>query len=252
MRLSSVRVLLTEGEFSSLFQRGTRANPPKRGETEDLGRFNIEFNFPSPRAPSPVENPMEEEPTQEVFELPTGNVDVQQDLDFGGGDAMPSDDDDDDNADETGGLGLEVNITPERPEAILHEEVDIGSEQPGAESPTIPGILGGGLREEDHPSEPGKKRQKLSRHGIPLPAIPSGVVRRVAGRFAKARAGSKTRINKPALNAFEQATSWFFEQMSEDLEAYSKHAGRKTIDESDVVTLMKRCVCSFKRLRVKD
>jgi len=38
------------------------------------------------------------------------------------------------------------------------------------------------------------------------------------------------------------ASDWFFEQVSDDLGAYSKHAGRKTIDESDVVTLMARYV----------
>jgi len=51
---------------------------------------------------------------------------------------------------------------------------------------------------------------------------------------------SKTKLNKETLNAIMQASDWFFEQVSDDLEAYSKHAGRKTIEESDVVTLMAR------------
>ncbi|KAH8162061.1 hypothetical protein CIB48_g6165 [Xylaria polymorpha] len=37
-----------------------------------------------------------------------------------------------------------------------------------------------------------------------------------------------------------QATDWFFEQLGDDLSAYAKHAGRKTIDESDMITLMRR------------
>ena len=43
------------------------------------------------------------------------------------------------------------------------------------------------------------------------------------------------------MKALEQATEWFFEQIGEDLEAYSKHAGhRKRVDESDVLMLMRR------------
>ena len=101
-----------------------------------------------------------------------------------------------------------------------------------------PGIVGGGLREVSQVQEP--KRKKLSRHGIPVPNLPSGVVKKIASRFAPTKAGSRAKITKPMLAALEQATSWFFEQISEDLEAYSKHAARKTIDESDIITLMKR------------
>lgn len=110
----------------------------------------------------------------------------------------------------------------------------------GRASPSeSPGVVGGGLRDEDA-GAPGPKQKKLSRHGIPVPNLPSGVVRRLATQFSRTRAGSKPKINKATLAAIEQASSWFFEQASEDLEAYSKHAGRKTIDESDVTTLMRR------------
>lgn len=86
----------------------------------------------------------------------------------------------------------------------------------------------------------GPKLQKLSRHKIPIPNLPSGVVKRLATRFARVGAGAKTKISRETLAAIEQATEWFFEQASEDLATYSRHAGRKTIDESDVLTLMKR------------
>lgn len=102
-----------------------------------------------------------------------------------------------------------------------------------------PGIVGGGLREEDQYT-PGVKQKKLSRHGIPVPNLPVGVVKKLAMRFARARNGSKAKISKETLAAIEQASSWFFEQASDDLAAYAKHAGRKTIDESDVTTLMRR------------
>jgi histone H3/H4 len=102
----------------------------------------------------------------------------------------------------------------------------------------IDGIVGGGLRDDSLAS--GRKEHKISRHGIHVPNLPSGVVKKLAARFARTRTGGKARINKETLTAIEQASAWFFEQASEDLTTYSKHAGRKTIDESDVITLLRR------------
>ncbi|KAL4786472.1 centromere kinetochore component CENP-T-domain-containing protein [Aspergillus varians] len=180
------------------------------GETEDLGRFNLDFNFPSPVAPVDLdpEEPMNDD---EGFELPA--IDLEPDL----GPAS----DDSDVGDITGGLGLEL-YPPER--ASMSES---------------PGLAGGGLREEDTIVQ-GSKQKKLSRYGIPVPNMPAGVVRKLAMRFARARAGPKAKISKTTLAAIEQASSWYFEQASEDLAAYSKHAGRKTVDEADVTALMRR------------
>ncbi|KUJ07320.1 uncharacterized protein LY89DRAFT_601512 [Mollisia scopiformis] len=94
-----------------------------------------------------------------------------------------------------------------------------------------------------------KKTVKVSKHGTQYPSLPAGVVKKLATRFART-AGSKAKINKEALDAIMQASDWFFEQVSDDLGAYAKHAGRKTIDESDIVTLMARygqfrVLCSF-------
>ena len=181
------------------------------GETEDLGRFNFDFNFPTPNAQGgDMDEAMNDD---EGFELPQMDLQAGESSDIGG----PVSDDDD----APGGFGLELNL-PAR--ASLSES---------------PGIVGGGLREEGAVA-PGRKEKKISRHGIPVPNLPSGVVKKLATRFARARAGSKAKINKPTLAAIEQASSWYFEQVSEDLAAYSKHAGRKTIDESDVTALMRR------------
>lgn len=90
------------------------------------------------------------------------------------------------------------------------------------------------------PQTGNSKEKKLSRHGIPVPKLPSGIVKKLATRFARTGHGSNTRITKDTLNALEQATEWFFEQASEDVSTYSKHAGRKTIDESDMIALMRR------------
>ena len=85
-----------------------------------------------------------------------------------------------------------------------------------------------------------KKKIKISKHGIQYPSLPLGVVKKLATTYVRMSGNSKPKIRKDTLDAIMQASDWFFEQVSEDLGAYSKHAGRKTIDESDVVTLMKR------------
>lgn len=85
--------------------------------------------------------------------------------------------------------------------------------------------------------KPGKK---VSKHGIEYPSLPQGVVKRLAQRFA-----GKTKIGPDTMTAIMQASDWFFEQLGDDLQAFAKHAGRKTIDESDMAALMRRYVHFF-------
>lgn len=87
-----------------------------------------------------------------------------------------------------------------------------------------------------------KKEPNFSKYGTLVPSLPAGVVKKLANQFARISGGSKSKLAKEALVAIEEASDWFFEQVSGDLEAYSKHAGRKTIDEADMITLMKRSV----------
>ncbi|KAK3310756.1 centromere kinetochore component CENP-T-domain-containing protein [Chaetomium strumarium] len=89
-----------------------------------------------------------------------------------------------------------------------------------------------------------KKTIKVSKYGIEYPSLPPAVVKRLAQNFARAN-GAKGKITPDAMKAIMQASDWFFEQLGEDLQAYAKHAGRKTIDESDVLTLMKRQVTIY-------
>ncbi|KAI1811669.1 hypothetical protein GGS20DRAFT_561910 [Poronia punctata] len=84
-----------------------------------------------------------------------------------------------------------------------------------------------------------KAGKKISRHGIEYPSLPPNVVKRLATTLAKT-AGSKGKLKPDTLEAIMQATDWFFEQLGDDLSAYAKHAGRKTIDDSDMMTLMRR------------
>ncbi|KAI1632337.1 hypothetical protein F4809DRAFT_102411 [Biscogniauxia mediterranea] len=86
----------------------------------------------------------------------------------------------------------------------------------------------------------GKPGKKISRHGIEYPSLPPSVVKRLATTFAKTAGVRNAKISPDTLDAIMQATDWFFEQLGDDLSAYAKHAGRKTIDESDMVTLMRR------------
>lgn len=89
--------------------------------------------------------------------------------------------------------------------------------------------------------KPRRKKTKLTRHGIAIPALPSSLIKRVAIETMTRRGKRKPTIDRASLQALEQATEWFFEQVGEDLEAYSQHAGRrKRIDASDVLTLMRR------------
>lgn len=87
-----------------------------------------------------------------------------------------------------------------------------------------------------------KKEPNFSRHGVLVPSLPAGVVKKLANQCARTGSSSKSKLNRECLVAIEEASDWFFEQISTDLETYSQHAGRKTIDEADAITLMKRSV----------
>jgi histone H3/H4 len=84
-----------------------------------------------------------------------------------------------------------------------------------------------------------RKELKVSRFGIEYPSMPPTVIKRLASTFSRTYGGSG-KLNKETIDSISQASDWFFEQISEDLSSYAEHAGRKTIEESDVITLMKR------------
>lgn len=86
-----------------------------------------------------------------------------------------------------------------------------------------------------------RKRLKATRHGTMVPSLPSNLIKRVAIQ-AQARLGNrKPNLGRDHMKALEQATEWFFEQVGEDLEAYSDHARRKKrVDATDVLMLMRR------------
>lgn len=86
-----------------------------------------------------------------------------------------------------------------------------------------------------------QKELKLSRVGLDYPSFPAAPIKKLALSFMKSQ-GSKAQLNKDALAALVQTTDDFFEQIGIDLAAYAQHAGRKVIEESDVLALMRRYV----------
>jgi histone H3/H4 len=85
------------------------------------------------------------------------------------------------------------------------------------------------------------KELRISRSGLEYPSFPAAPVKKLALGFMKSQ-GSKAQLNKEALAALVKVTDDFFEQIGIDLAAYAKHGGRKMIEESDVIALMKRYV----------
>ncbi|XP_028391980.1 centromere protein T-like [Dendronephthya gigantea] len=76
--------------------------------------------------------------------------------------------------------------------------------------------------------------KKTTRKDSSLLRLPSSLVNGIFRHF------SALRVSKDALDAVHVGSDAFFEHVTEDLFSYSKHAGRKTIEESDVELLMRR------------
>jgi histone H3/H4 len=89
-----------------------------------------------------------------------------------------------------------------------------------------------------------RKELKVSRFGIEYPSLPPTVIKRLASTFSRSYGGSG-KLNKETVESISQASDWFFEQVAEDLSSYADHARRKTIEEADVIALMKRYVFPF-------
>ncbi|KAI9655841.1 MAG: hypothetical protein M1821_005276 [Bathelium mastoideum] len=127
-----------------------------------------------------------------------------------------------------------------------HEPQDYSDEEAPAapsDSPANGNVLAA-VSATHHTAKPARKpRQreiKVSRNGMEYPSLPSGVIKRIASTFIRSNRSGSPSISRETVTALSQATDWFFEQVSEDLASYSEHAGRKMIDEADVITLMRR------------
>ena len=85
------------------------------------------------------------------------------------------------------------------------------------------------------------KELRISQRGLEYPSFPAAPVKKLAMGFMKSQ-GSKGQLSKDAIDALVKTTDDFFEQIGIDLAAYAQHGGRKMIEESDVIALMKRYV----------
>lgn len=86
-----------------------------------------------------------------------------------------------------------------------------------------------------------KKKLKMNQRGNLVPALPSSLIKRIVYDSQEKAGKRKTSLGKEHMQALEQATEWFFEQVSEDVEAYSQHGRRKKrVSEDDVLLLMRR------------
>ncbi|KAF1809877.1 hypothetical protein P152DRAFT_484232 [Eremomyces bilateralis CBS 781.70] len=93
---------------------------------------------------------------------------------------------------------------------------------------------------ERSPVKRGPEPKKISKFGKPYGSFPPSVIKRLATATAKSCGIANGKLGKDTLLAISQASDWFFEQVAEDLASYADHAGRKTIEESDMLALMRR------------
>ncbi|EPE04453.1 histone-fold domain containing protein [Ophiostoma piceae UAMH 11346] len=127
------------------------------------------------------------------------------------------------------------------------DNYDIGADEDiaratGNEAAEGQGVMAvqGSDKEPERASGPRVKRLKLSANGIPYPSLPAGVIKRIAQTFAQSSGAGRAKLSTETVAALSTASDYFFEQVGVDLQRYAKHAGRKTIDESDMLLLMRR------------
>jgi histone H3/H4 len=152
------------------------------------------------------------------------NVDIDPELDVDGADDATA-------GLELGGYESDEALAADPDLEAYREEVSAIDRSLHTQSPERP-ELSKGVRKQ-------RKALNISRYGHEYPSLPLGTVKKLATGFARSQ-GSNAKLSKDTLATIMQATDWFFEQVSEDLASYAQHAGRKMIEESDVVTLMKR------------
>ena len=74
----------------------------------------------------------------------------------------------------------------------------------------------------------------------PTKKFPARITKRIASTFARSMGSKSTIIDEEALEAIGEAIDQYFGHLSNDLGVLAYHAGRKKIDESDVIAVMMR------------
>jgi histone H3/H4 len=141
------------------------------------------------------------------------------------------------------GLEEEEPVPDEDADVLRLDNVgDEPSELPALddEDPTLETILSRTVGLGSKTSRRLKSGKRMSRYDIEYSRLPQGVVKRLAITFAKTAGVGNAKLGPDTMAAIMQTTDWFFEQLGDDLKAYAEHAGRRTIEESDVIALMRR------------
>ncbi|KAF9200859.1 hypothetical protein BGZ49_008911 [Haplosporangium sp. Z 27] len=140
-----------------------------------------------------------------------------------------------------------INVNDE--DHIEQQEHDEQQDRPGVhyfdDFPSELGIMSSGNVLPTSIPAP-KKKVRLSAAGIPVPSMPTSLQKQLVNTF------SRSRVSQEAMAVILEGSYQFFEQAANDLAAYADHAGRKTIDESDVECLMKRLRITNERVSIES
>ncbi|NXU85112.1 CENPT protein, partial [Xiphorhynchus elegans] len=82
--------------------------------------------------------------------------------------------------------------------------------------------------------KPVPKRLKTSQRKPREPQVARSLIKEIFSHFVKIP------VTRDAFKVVEKCSERFFKQLSNDLEAYSNHAGRKTVEMADLELLMRR------------
>ncbi|NXC27520.1 CENPT protein, partial [Campylorhamphus procurvoides] len=82
--------------------------------------------------------------------------------------------------------------------------------------------------------KPVPKRLKTSQKKPREPQVARSLIKEIFSHFVKMP------VTRDAFKVVEKCSERFFKQLSNDLEAYSNHAGRKTVEMADLELLMRR------------
>ncbi|KFO92912.1 Centromere protein T, partial [Buceros rhinoceros silvestris] len=79
------------------------------------------------------------------------------------------------------------------------------------------------------------KSSAASRRRTPRePGVASSLIRKIFSHYVKMP------VSRDAFKIVEKCSERYFKQLSNDLEAYTNHAGRKTVEMADLEILMRR------------
>ncbi|NWI50109.1 CENPT protein, partial [Calyptomena viridis] len=82
--------------------------------------------------------------------------------------------------------------------------------------------------------KPVPKKLRMSQRKPREPQIPRSLIKEIFSHFVKMP------VARDAFKIVEKCTEKYFKQLSNDLEAYTSHAGRKTVEMADMEVLLRR------------